>query len=93
MAASKLLEHKERLVSVVDVHDAMLALVRAVAMRDSYTTLRDILSDVPLAVMCMPKPNNDTLTNVISGLAGIRDMFVAQVQQLVSFIISFIQFF
>jgi hypothetical protein len=78
IAASELLRRTDRLISVVDVHDAILALCRATALRDSYSTMRDVLSDVPLAVMCIPKPNDDALLSVVAGMDTIRKVFDAQ---------------
>lgn len=77
--AVRLLRRTDKCVSAVDVHDATLALCRAVALRDSFSTLRDVLSDVPLAVMCLPKPDDASLVDVITGLHTVRQVFQAQV--------------
>ncbi len=64
---------------MVEVHEALLTTIKAAALRDSYNTMRDVLSDVPLAVLCLPQANHGPLEEVVGALVGLRDTFDRQV--------------
>jgi hypothetical protein len=67
---------------MVEIHESLLTTMKAAALRDSYSTIRDVLSDVPLALMCLPPANPGALEEVVGCLTALRDTFDNQVRVL-----------
>ena len=77
--AAGLLRQSTKPVTMVEIHEALLTTMKAAALRDSYSTVRDVLSDVPLAIMCLPAANPGALEEVVGCLVALRDVFTTQV--------------